>query len=305
VLPCTFADHVAAEQELLSSPRFEELTAYWRDFCAGAPPSLDLPTDRPRPPVQRYAGAATTFRLPDTLISRLHDTARLIHVTPFAFLVSAFEVLLHRYSGQADFLLGCAASTKDRRMADAVGFFVNPVLLRPRLGPETTFHALAAATGAQLRQAMAHRHYPFALLPAALGRPPDPSRPPLFQVLVTAYMAAPGDTLVAELFQGQSRGDFRYAGLNLAAIDMPPQQTGQFDLTLELQMSKNSITGMIKYATDLFDHSTIENLTHHYRTLLESACAEPETPAGHLSMMDEREREQLRYAAAPAATLDW
>lgn len=303
-LPLTYADHVAAERELLASPRLAELTEHWRRFCAGAPVALELPTDRPRPSVQRYTGSAVAVRLPEGAVAGVQRAARELRVTPFAFLVAAFEVLLHRYSGQPDFLLGCAASTKDRRMGDAVGFFVNPVLLRPRVGPRTTFRELVVETGGQLRQGAAHRHHPFALLPPALGVPHDPSRSALFQVLVTAYSAGPGDTLLDGLFQGAAHGPFEYAGVRVSAIDMPPQQTGQFDLTLELHMSRRSVTATLKYATALFDAATVERLARQYLVLVGSACADPDDLAGRLPMMDAAERELLLSGAGGDA-LNW
>ncbi|MFD0203595.1 MULTISPECIES: condensation domain-containing protein [Saccharothrix] len=300
----TYADHVRAERGLLASPRMGELAAYWREICAGAPIALDLPADRPRPPVQRYRGAAVATRLPEHVLSALHDAARRAHVTPFVFLVGVFELLLHRYTGRPDFLIGCATSTKDRRMADVVGFFVNPVLLRPVVGTRTTFRELVTGTSAQLRRATAYRHYPFPMLPAALGVPHDPSRSPLFQVLVTAYMAGGGDALVDELFQGEGRGPFEYKGVRVAATPMPAQQTGQFDLTLELQMSRRSIGVTLKYATDLFDAGTVERLARWFVVLVESACADLDGVAGRLPMTDVAERDLL-LSAGTAAPLDW
>ncbi|MBP2336783.1 hypothetical protein JOF41_002961 [Saccharothrix coeruleofusca] len=303
-LALTYADHVAAERELLASPRLAELTEHWRRFCAGAPVALELPTDRPRPAVQRYVGSAVSARLPEDAVADVQRVARELRVTPFAFLVAVFEVLLHRYSGQPDFLLGCATSTKDRRMSEVVGFFVNPVLLRPEVGARTTFRELVAQTGGQLRQGTAYRHHPFALLPPALGVPHDPSRSALFQVLVTAYSAGADDTLLDGLFQGVAHGPFDYAGVRVAAVDMPPQQTGQFDLTLELHMSKRSVTATLKYATALFDAATVERLARQYLVLVQSACADPDELAGRLPMMAAEERELLLSAVGGDA-LDW
>ncbi|GAA3849375.1 hypothetical protein GCM10022243_14170 [Saccharothrix violaceirubra] len=304
-LPATFADHVRAEIAVLESPRRAELVAYWRQAVAGAPFTLDLPTDRPRPPVQRYRGAAMLTRVPDDVVADLRAAARGVRVTPFVFLVTAFQLLLHRYSGQDDFLLGCVLSTKDRRMANVVGNFANPVLLRPRVGRATTFRELAEETSRQLRYATAHRDLPFALLPAELGVPQDRSRSALFQVVVSAYLAGGEDTLLDELFRGST--DFEYQGVRVAATTMPPQQTGQFDLTLELHMSRGAVGTVLKYSTDLFDESTIRRMAGHYHALLASAAADPDGVAARLSMVDGAERAELIAASAGATgePLDW
>lgn len=301
----TYADHVAAEQAMLAGPRARESLDFWRAECEGAPHTLDLPTDRPRPAVQRYVGSGHTIRVPVELVHRLRTAAREVRVTPFVFLVSAFEVLLRRYSGQRDFLLGCAATTRGRDMRDLVGFFVNPVVLRARFEHSTTFRELAAATGDRVRNAMAHCDYPFTLLTRELGVARDLSRPPLFQVLVSAFTASADSPLLRLLMDGETTGeDMTHAGLPLATIDMPVQQAGQFDLTLELHMSRHYLTLVLKYATDLFDASTIERMGAHLLALIESAIDTPDERVSRLSMLSDLERAGMGMAAA-VAEVDW
>jgi hypothetical protein len=284
----TYTDHVAAEAALLAGPRGAELVEFWRAECAGASHVLDLPTDRPRPAVQRYVGSGHTIRVPVELVHRMRTAAREVRVTPFVFLVAAFETLLRRYSGQRDFLVGCAASTRGRDLRDVVGFFVNPVVLRATFGDTTTFRELAAATGERVRAALSHSEYPFTLLTKALGVARDPSRPPLFQVLVSAFTAGGAEPLLRLLMDGEVTGErMVYAGLPLATIDMPVQQAGQFDLTLELHMSRHYLTMVLKYATDLFDATTIERMGDHLVALIESAIGTPDERVTRLPMLTE------------------
>jgi hypothetical protein len=290
----SYQDHVDNESRLLDSVELKELEEYWREVCADAPTALELPTDRPRPPVQRFVGAAHTFRLPDDTLRRLRQAARDARVTPFVFLLGAFQTLLHRYSGQPDFLVGCAATTRRRSERDVVGYFVNSVVYRADINSATTFRDVLESAAAQVRRGMEAQNYPFALLPKALDLPRDPSRTPLFQVLISAVVASRSDPLLDLALDGQDVGrELDFEGLRVAAFDLPPQQEGQFDLTLELWHGSRSLSAVLKYNSDLFEHSTVEQLLRHYHALIEAAVADPDERAARLSMMDDVERRRL------------
>ncbi|MFI6024815.1 condensation domain-containing protein [Amycolatopsis magusensis] len=287
----TYADFVAAERELLESPRAAELAEFWRTTCAGAPVSLDLPVDRPRTGAQRLVGASHVFHLPPDVVKALVPAARACGVMPLKYLFGMFQALLHRYSGQPDFLIGCVADTRPRTARQAIGPFVNSIPVRARPGSDATFRSMVVEANARIAQGMAHVDYPFALLTRALDRSPEPGGQPLLQVMVSLMSINPAEPLLA-LAAGEDGFEIDYAGLRVSGFEVP-QQEGQFDLTLELTRSAASVRGVLKYDTDLFDQGTIERLGRHFVALIRAAIADPDQPVSAFSLVDPDERARL------------
>jgi hypothetical protein len=288
----TYDDFVTAERRLLDSPRAAELAAYWRELCADAPIVLDLPTDRPRPRHQWLRGATHVFQMPADIVAGLVPATRAHRTTPARYLIGLFQALLYRYSGQRDFLIGCAAtSTLGLNRQGVAGHFVNSIPLRTRCGPGSTFRDVVAETGTQLREGMHRVDYPTALLPRALGLSRASGTSGLFQVLATAITARRGSPLFALAASGQGT-TATYAGLRLSAYPVP-QQEGQFDVTLELLRDSTSIRCELKYDTDLFDAATIERLAEHYRLLIRAARDQPDRPVADVHLLDDLERARL------------
>ncbi len=176
----TYAGWAREQERELAGPRGEALWSYWRERLAGAP-ELALPTDRPRPPVQTYAGAALPFRLGPGVARDLRDLARAAGCTPFMVLLAGFQALLARYSGQEDFLVGAPTAGRTSgggRLAGVVGYFVNPVALRADLAGDPTVREWLARVRATALGAFAHQDLPFALLAERLQPDRDPGRPP-------------------------------------------------------------------------------------------------------------------------------
>ncbi|WP_153032763.1 condensation domain-containing protein [Amycolatopsis sp. YIM 10] len=291
-LKVTYDEFVTAERRLLDSPRAAALAAYWRELCEGAPTVLDLPTDRPRPGRQRLRGATHVFQMPEDIVAGLVPASRAHRTTPARYLIGLFQSLLHRYSGQRDFLIGCAAtSTMGLNRLGVAGYFVNSIPLRTRCGPQVTFRELVADANEQLREGMARVDYPSALLPKALGLPRASGTSGLFQVLATTMTAGRQAPLFA-LAAGGHGTTVDYAGLRLSCFDVP-QQEGQFDVTLELVRDRTSIRCALKYDTDLFDPGTIARLAVHYRLLIRAARDDPDAPVAGVALLDDTERARL------------
>ncbi|UJW30263.1 condensation domain-containing protein [Saccharothrix sp. AJ9571] len=288
----TYDDFVTAERRLLDSPRAAELAAYWRALCEDAPTVLDLPTDRPRPGHQRLRGATHVFQMPEDIVAGLVPASRANRTTPARYLIGLFQALLHRYSGQRDFLIGCAAtSTMGLNRLGVAGYFVNSIPLRTRCGPGSTFREVVAETSGQLREGMDRVDYPSALLPQALGLPRASGTSGLFQALATTVTVGRQAPLFA-LAAGGHGTTADYAGLRLSGFDVP-QQEGQFDVTLELVRDRASIRCALKYDTDLFDPGTIARLAEHYRLLIRAARDDPGRPVAGVPLLDDGERARL------------
>ncbi|MEA2693948.1 MAG: hypothetical protein QOJ16_3335, partial [Acidobacteriota bacterium] len=249
-----------------------------RDRLAGAPLTLDLPADRPRPPAQSLSGARLPLALPEDLATGLAALARRAGATPFMGLLAAFQALLGRYSGREDLLVGSPAANRGRLETEGlIGCFVNTLVLRADLAADPGFAALLARTRRATLAAYADQDLPFAALVLALAPERDLSRPPVVQVVLALDTPPP---------------PLAFPGLAVTPYPVDPG-TAKFDLTLELAAGDSGLAGWLEYATDLFDAATVERLAGHFLTLLAAALADPARRLSALPLMAEPERLQV------------
>ncbi|WP_182905612.1 non-ribosomal peptide synthetase [Microbispora sp. H13382] len=278
LLPIQYADYALWQRAYLADGVGRAQLAYWKDRLAGAPPALDLPTDRPRPPVPRYAGETFPLRLPAALARRLNEVSRAHGVTRFMTLLAAFHLLLGRYAGVTDVSVGTPISGRTRpETAGVVGFFVNTLVLRARWDDEPTFAGFLARVREETLSAYDHQDVPFEQVVEALKPPRDPGRAPLFQVMLA--------------MQDASMSTAELPGLSVSARE-PVGRVAKFDLTVaweEAPLGSGELRGSVEYDVDLFDRETVEGMMRHYLTLLESALAAPETRVSDLAMAGEDE----------------
>ena len=278
-LPIQYADYAVWQREQLQGEVMEKLLAYWKARLAGVP-TLELPTDRPRPAVQSFRGATRQFSLPSDLAEGLNALSRCEGVTLFMTLAAAFQVLLHRYSAQDDIAIGTPSAGRScLELEGLIGFFVNTLVLRADLSSDPGFRELLAQVREVALGAYTNQDMPFEKLVEALNPQRDPSRNPLFQVMF-ALQNAPDDKLQ----------------LNEITAEIIPvdNRTTQFDLTLDLfETADGGLSGGVEYAIDLFDAATIGRLISHFHTLLEGIVAHPEARLSELPLLTEFERQQL------------
>jgi len=277
-----FDDYVAKERALLDSPRGIELRRYWEKICDGAEAAV-LPTDRPRPTRPAFAGATHRATFPEELVQLVRAAAGSLGATPFAVLLGVFQALLFRYTGQRDFAVGCPASVRrTRSLREVVGLLVNPIVLRAGFDGGTTFADTIAEAGRQLGDATFRAGYPFTLLTA--DRAGDD---PLFRIAITIVKPRHDDGLPAI-----AGGQIDVAGHRLMRIDLPHLE-GQFDLSLEITHSPDSLTTEFRYDVELFEPATIERLAGHFLRLLSVACAHPDSVVSQAPLVDHAERRRL------------
>jgi len=253
----------SAERE----PSSEDVS-YWRTSLAPLPAPLDLPADRVRPPRRTFRGAILPLAIDATVARGIHGLAESRTTTPYVVLLSAFEALLHRYTGRDDFLVGSVTAGRDRSEFERVmGFFLNTVPLRATLSNDPTFAALIDRNREVTLGALAHAGVPFERLVREFETDPSPDRNPLFSVLFSLEPPMPP---LPE-------------GWGLTQIDV---QTGtsKFDLSLELDERPPEIVGRFIYNTDLFDRETIVRFERHWRALVASAVAAPERRLSELDL---------------------
>ncbi|MGF1552988.1 MAG: amino acid adenylation domain-containing protein [Paracoccaceae bacterium] len=292
-----YAAHVEAERARLAGPEGERLWRFWRERLADATAVLDLPTDRPRPPERRLRGDAVRVELDRGLCAALKALARRLGVTPYALFLSAWQVFLARHAGQDVVLVGTPLSGReDPAMAGVIGHFVNPVVLRADLADDPGFADLVATTHRAVLDARDHQDMPFPVLVERLAGRRDPSVSPVFQASFVMQQAQRAGSALQIAAGGGRWGDLRLEHFEMA------QQTGQFDLELELMAVGPAFSGWLKYDTALFDAATIERYAERLVALLRAVVVDPGTSVKRLDLLGRADRTWLRVRApAPAA----
>ncbi|AKT38862.1 hybrid non-ribosomal peptide synthetase/type I polyketide synthase [Chondromyces crocatus] len=297
-----YTDFVARQEELLASDG-EELFAYWQTQLATAPVSLDLPLDRPRPPIPTGRGASVSFHIGSELTRRISTLTRSQGATLNMALVAMFQVLLHRYTRESDIVVGSPMAGWSRsEFKGVVGDFINMVVLRSDLSADPSTKELLLQVSERVMGALMHQDYPFPLLVERLSPTRDPARTPFSSA---AFLFHDLDRFgpLGRLFspaQGKSLevGELKLEGLYL------PQQEGQFDVTLEVLYAAEELHGNLKYNADLFLPETVERMAHHYAELLAAMVEAPERPVGQLRLLGKEEREAvLRAGQGPSSSL--
>jgi amino acid adenylation domain-containing protein len=290
-LPIQYADFAIWQREWLQgegdhagSPLQAQL-AYWRQQLRGGRanrtglPMLDLPLDRPRPPRQTHSGARAFRAFPLALAESFADLSQREGTTLFMTLLAAFNVLLYRYTGQHDIVVGTPIANRDFvELEQLIGFFVNTVLLRSDLTGTPSFRVLLGRVREMTLEAYAHQNIPFEQVAHELQPERNLSNHGLFQVMFVLQNAP---------VPSYERADLRMRFLQIES------GTAMFDLMLMLTETPTSLNAMIDYNTDLFDGPTMERLLDQYHVLLAGIAADPDQPITQLPLLTEAARRQL------------
>jgi aspartate racemase len=290
-LPIQFADVAVYQREWMQGQQAERQLAYWKRKLGGTLPVLALPTDRVRPAVQTYRGAAPRIELPLPLCQSVRTLSRRENATLFMTLLSAYALLLHRYSGQDEVCVGSGVANRRWRETEGLlGMLVNNLVLRLDLSGDPSFLAVLGRVREVALEAYAHEDLPFDQVVHALQPKRDSSRNPLFQAMFSFHDAPmadvdiPGVTLshTEALSNGSAKFD-----LNIIVIPRSEQRVGRPDAAAE------GITMIWEYNSDLFDAATITRMMEHYQQLLNEIVADPEQPQSALALSTEAERRQV------------
>jgi amino acid adenylation domain-containing protein len=275
-LPVRFVDFSEWQRRVLAGPLRERQLAWWKERLDGMRP-LDLPTDRPRPAVQRFRGGWRTTVLPAPLIADLERMGRRNGATPYMVLLAGFSTLLARWSGQADVPVGSPVAERSRPEVEGlVGFFVNTLALRMDLGGEPRFSEVLNRVRETALGAWAHQDLPFEVLVEELVPERDLSANPLVQVTFSLEQA-PAVSL---------------PGLDTRAFDYEAD-VAQFDLSLIGTRAPEGLTLSMNFRTDLFDGVTAARLLEQLEILLYGAALDPELPAWELPLWSEASWHQM------------
>ena len=278
-LPIRYRDFSAWHRGWIEGPELRRQEAYWRKQLGGTLPVLELPTDRPRPAQLSYRGGTEAFFIPKAEIDALTALGRRADATLYMVMLSAFTVLLHRYTGQQDILIG--TPIRGRTHPDTenlLGFFVNTLVFRTDLSGQPSFVDLLARVRKVALDAYAHQDMPFEKLVQELSVPRDLSRTPVFQAFFT--------------YQDVSNRASNFGGLSYSQVHVhaPVAPT---DLYLWVKETGAGLTGGIDYASDLFERETMVRFVKQFRELLAAACVEPTRSIARMNILPDAERRAL------------
>jgi aspartate racemase len=280
-LPIQYADYAIWQRGWLQGEVLDKQLGYWKRQLADVA-ALELPTDRPRPPVQTYRGARQSLTLPKSLTEALRELSRREGVTLFMTLLAAFQTLLHRYTGQDDVVVGSPIAGRTQAETEGlIGLFANTLVMCGDLSGDPTFRELLGRVQEVALAAHAHQDLPFEKLVEELKPERDTSRSPLFQV-----------AFVLQNPPRSPRQARKLAGLKLTQLEVG-SETAKFDLTLSMIEGPAGLKGWVEYNTDLFDSSTIDRMLGHFRMLLKGVVANREQRLSELPLLTEAERHQV------------
>ena len=276
-LPIQYGDFACWQRKRWPDHDGAEHLGYWRTQLAGEISPLQWPNDRPRPSIETHRGAIQRFALPAHLVRNLRCLSQQEGVSVYMTLLAGFVALLHRFTGQEDITLGSLSAGRDQAALEPLlGYFVNPLTLRVNLAGNPTFREVLSRVRGVVLDALAHQDAPFPHVVRELRYRPDPSRNPLFQVILSQQPKVPNiapgwDLATEEVSNGGSK----------------------LDLVVVLDDRRDSIFGPITYNPDLFDDATITRTVGNWATLLAGAVADPGKHVSELPMLTEDERNQI------------
>ena len=278
-LPIQYVDFALWQREWMDELGLEDHITYWKSTLEGMPEVLDLPTSRPRPPIQTYNGDVHAFQLPESLSAKIRTFARQMDVTLSMVLTAALEILLYRYSQQEDFGVGIPVANRNRsEIENLIGFFVNTLVIRANLENHPTVEEFLQQVKQTMLDAFAHQDMPFEKLVEVLQPERDMSYSPLFQVMLVHHNAP--------------LKPLQLPGLT---IEVLPINTGtaKFDLVFNIFEEPNYLRGIIEYNTDLFDSQFIADMARHLENIFHQMVEAPHKRVDEFALISEAEAPQI------------
>lgn len=274
-----YVDFAVWQRKWLESGVLERQLTYWKKQLAGAPPVVTFPADRRRPQAEMFRGSQQKLSLPPQFVQDLESLSQRHGVTLFMTLLACFDILLARYTGQEDIVVGSPSAGRNRtELTDLMGFFVNNLVLRTDLSGNPSFAALLGRVREVTLQAYEHQDVPFDQLVQALRPERSPDHSPLFQTMFS--------------LQNFPLDPIELPGLTLKPMELEIN-TARFDLTVEAFPRHGELDFRFNYNSDLFDEETMARLLGHYRSILESVVADPSQAIGDIPLLSHAEREKL------------
>ena len=285
-----YHEFISAQEEFVNSDKAKSQLEYWTNELSGELTDLDLPNDRPRPPMQTYNGGTVYFELDAELVDKLKQISKESGATLFAFMLSCYLLFLRKHSSNIDISSGIAAAGRSfPGFENVMGYFINPVTIRTQITDEMTFDELLSVTKRKVLHAVDNQDIPFQLVVEQLMHSRDASRSPVFQTFFGLQRIQGDDSIQELIVPGNESAIVDWAGLKLKPYQIS-QQEGQFDITAEFAEGKDVFSGAFKYNTDLFDRSTVEKMSEHFLNLLRQIAENKSKAISEYYLITESER---------------
>ncbi|RMF43104.1 MAG: non-ribosomal peptide synthetase [Planctomycetota bacterium] len=285
-----YGDYAVWQRDMFETGRLQADLQYWQRVFATPPELLALPTDRPRPSVQSFAGDHCSFEIDAATTAGLRAVGGQMRSTLFVVLQAAYAILLHRYTGQSDLTIGCPVSGRNRpELETVVGLFLNTLPIRIHPHSDMLVHQLITHVRSVSLDAHAHAELPFDRLVEELAVARDASRSPLFQTVMT--------------FQAEPALPPQIPGMNVEFADVS-RGIARFDIALYIEDRGERLMGEFEYNTALFDRPTIERLMRHFQSLLAGLPLHLDAPIGHLPLLTPKEM-AFELHECNSTTLPW
>ena len=279
-LPFQYADYAAWERQRLDGSEIDDALTYWCNQLAELP-ILDLPSDRPRPSIPSYRGGQVPVTFPRPLTDGLRRLAQTEDATLYMVLLTLLAVLLARYSRQTDIVIGSPVAGRGQAGTESlIGPFINTLVMRCGLAGDPTFREALCRVRETVLEAFGHQELPFERLVEALNPERDRSRNPLTQIML--------------ILNNTPTSHIELGGLSFTQIPVETH-TSKFDLTLDLGETADGLAGFFEYASDLFDHVTLERLSAQFRHLAAAVASDPACTISKLPLLSQAERERLLF----------
>ncbi len=263
----------------MESGELDRQLPYWKEQLAGAPPVLGFPADHRRPQREMYRGRRSKLVIPQQLVSALEQLSQRHGVTLFMTVLAAFKVLLARYSGQDDIVVGSPSANRSRaELNQLIGFFVNNLVLRTDLSGNPTFAALLARIRNVTLRAYEHQDVPFDKLVHALSPERSLDHSPLFQVMF--------------ILQNYPLDELDLQGIVTTPVELEVD-TARFDLTVEVYPRHGELWAFFDYNSDLYEAETIARIEQHYLAILRGVCADPNQTISSIPLLSSSEQQKL------------
>ncbi|HEY2499099.1 MAG TPA: amino acid adenylation domain-containing protein, partial [Candidatus Angelobacter sp.] len=285
-----YADYALWQRDRLQGERLSRELGYWKKQLGEMPTDLELPADKPRPATLSYRGARMPFVFSRTLSDALAEMARNEGVTLYVVLLAAFQLVVARWTGRTDIVVGSpVAGRRERSMEPLLGFFVNTLVMRTDVSGDITFRELLHRVRDTAFGAYEHQSLPFERLVAELNPPRSLARHALFQIMFA--------------FQNHRVAKFEWPGLSLRMVNVD-RDIAKFDLSLHIFEKPEGLAGDVEYSTDLFDQTTIQRLVRSLTVLLQSIAMDAERTISCLPIMSEEDRNQVLRRWNPVLITD-
>jgi hypothetical protein len=275
------SDYALWQEQCLTETSLSQHLDYWEASLSGAPPLLELPTDRARPAEMSYGGARRRYSIPAQVTTELQDICKKEKVSLFTFLTAAINTLLYRYSGNEDISVGIPLADRDRvETGSIIGFLLHTHVLRVQLSSDLTFSELLKLIQKKVLDLYSHRAVPFDMVVSRVGPERSLSHSPLFQAMINWRD------------RDQQLSYIGLDGLHIESV-LTESRTSKFDLTLMLTDCQTEISLEVEYNTDIFEDDTIDRMYGHLMTILQSVVADRGQYLRDIEMLTESERHQL------------